>query len=176
MLVSQLVTIGQELSIKNLTWIGVFMALAFNVSTVESFPPQTQPPASKNFDVADYRGQVVYLDFWASWCLPCKKSFPFMNDLQAKYESLGLSVVSVNTDYVLEDAANFLQTTPAEFKVIYDSEGELAASYKVQAMPTSFLFDRKGNLIGSHLGFKTEDVAEITKEIELLLGEKHSLE
>jgi len=152
------------------------MALAFNISNGESSPPQTQPPASKHFDVTDYRGQVVYLDFWASWCLPCKKSFPFMNDLQAKYKSLGLSVVSVNTDYILEDAENFLQATPAEFKVIYDSEGELAASYKVQAMPTSFLFNRQGALIGSHLGFKTEDIAAITEEIELLLGEKHDLE
>jgi thiol-disulfide isomerase/thioredoxin len=156
------------------------MALALNVSTVESSQPpsqlSSQPSASKTFDVADYRGRVVYLDFWASWCLPCKKSFPFMNDLNAKYEALGLSVVSVNTDYVLKDAEKFLQATPAEFKVIYDSKGELTANYKVQAMPTSFLFDKQGTLIGSHLGFKVEDVAEITGQIELLLAQKHGAE
>jgi thiol-disulfide isomerase/thioredoxin len=152
------------------------MTLTFNVSYVESSPPPAQPPASKLFDVTDYSGRVVYLDFWASWCLPCKKSFPFMNNLNAKYEALGLSVISVNTDYVLEDAEKFLQVIPAKFKVIYDSEGELAANYKVQAMPTSFLFDKQGTLIGSHLGFKTEDVAEITEQIELLLGEKHDME
>lgn len=156
------------------------MALALNVSKVESSQPpsqlSSQPPASKTFDVADYNGRVVYLDFWASWCLPCKKSFPFMNNLHAKYEALGLSVISVNTDYVLEDAEKFLQTIPAEFEVIYDSKGELAASYKVQAMPTSFLFDKQGTLIGSHLGFKVEDVPEITKQIESLLAEKHKKE
>lgn len=95
-----------------------------------------------------------------------------MNNLHAKYEALGLSVISVNTDYVLEDAEKFLQAIPAEFKVIYDSKGELAASYKVQAMPTSFLFDKQGALIGSHLGFKVEDVPEITEQIESLLAEK----
>lgn len=92
-----------------------------------------------------------------------------MNDLKAKFEAMGLSIISVNTDYQLLDAKEFLKKTPANFEVFFDPYGELVSEYQVQAMPTSFVFDRQGKLIGKHLGFKTKDIEKISAEIELLL-------
>ena len=116
---------------------------------------------AEQFDINDYQGRVVYLDFWASWCSPCRQSFPFMNELHAEYADKGLSIVSVNIDYKKADAEEFLAETPALFKVIYDPESELAGEYDVRAMPTSFVFDRNGKLLGSHTGFKIEDIEEL---------------
>lgn len=122
-----------------------------------------------SLDLSKYAGKVVYLDFWASWCGPCKKSFPFMNRLKEQFEEQGLAVVSVNVDTELEDAQEFLEKFPAEFEIIYDPDGELMAQYEIQAMPTSFLFDRNGQLLGSHLGFKTEDEEALSAAIKNLL-------
>lgn len=154
-----------KLIIKNriLTWL--IIALILTTMGTKAAPPLEL----KTFDISNYEGQVVYLDFWASWCLPCKESFPFMNSLKAKFEQQGLSVVSINTDYVLEDASKFLQRIPANFEVIYDPRSALVSEFQVQAMPTSFLFNRQGKLIGKHIGFKNEDIAEITAEIEKAL-------
>ena len=116
---------------------------------------------AEQFDINDYQGRVVYLDFWASWCSPCRQSFPFLNEMHTEYDDKGLSIVSVNIDYKKADAEKFLSETPALFKVIYDPESELASEYDVRAMPTSFVFDRNGKLLGSHTGFKVEDIDEL---------------
>ena len=79
---------------------------------------------AQNVRLADLKGRVVYVDFWASWCAPCKQSFPWMNDMQAKYGAKGLTVIGVNVDKKREDAAKFLDGTPAKFTVAYDSTGQ----------------------------------------------------
>lgn len=124
---------------------------------------------ASEFDIDNYKGKVVYLDFWASWCGPCRQSFPFMNKLKAQYEDKGLAVVSINVDESPEAAAKFLDKYPANFDIIYDKNAELAQQYQLKAMPTSFLFNRDGKLVGSHLGFKNKDVAKLTQVITNLL-------
>ena len=97
------------------------------------------PGKQSNVKLSDSKGKLVYLDFWASWCGPCKQSFPWMNALQEKYKSKGLEVIAVNLDANNEDAQKFLATTPAKFTVAFDSKGRTPLQYGVKGMPTSYL-------------------------------------
>ncbi len=117
------------------------------------------------------KGKVVLLDFWASWCAPCRKSFPWMNALQKKYGAQGLTVIAVNMDSDKQLAAEFLQTTPAQFRIEYDPKGDLATRLEVSAMPTSFLLDRNGKIVRQHAGFREAQQAAREQEIEQLLKE-----
>jgi cytochrome c biogenesis protein CcmG/thiol:disulfide interchange protein DsbE len=105
--------------------------------------------------LSDYRGKVVVLDFWASWCVPCRRSFPWMNEMQAKYGDDGFVIVAVNLDNESTDASEFLRRYPAQFTIAYDPERKLAREFAVEAMPSSFLIGRDGTVIERHLGFKT---------------------
>ena len=105
----------------------------------------------------DLKGKVVYLDFWASWCGPCRQSFPWMNELQRELGARGLVVVAVNVDHERSDANRFLASYPADFRVLFDPEGKLAERYKVGGMPTSFLIGRDGKIVAAHAGFKQKD-------------------
>jgi len=105
-------------------------------------------------DLSAHQGKVVIVDFWASWCVPCRRSFPWMNAMQAKYEDQGLVIIAVNMDADGNEAADFLREYPADFEIVYDPDGELAREYDVIAMPSSYVFDRQGKQIARHLGFK----------------------
>ena len=109
---------------------------------------------SADLDLSAHQGKVVIVDFWASWCVPCRRSFPWMNAMQAKYADRGLVIIAVNMDADGNEAANFLRDYPADFEIVYDPDGELAREYDVIAMPSSYLFDREGKQIARHLGFK----------------------
>ena len=118
------------------------------------------------------RGKVVYLDFWASWCGPCRQSFPWMNDLQAKYASRGLQIVGVNLDAKDADARKFLAETQANFLLAFDNKGVTPKLYGVKGMPTSYLIDREGRIVSEHSGFHFSKTATLEKEIEKLLESK----
>jgi cytochrome c biogenesis protein CcmG/thiol:disulfide interchange protein DsbE len=105
-------------------------------------------------------GQVVWVDFWASWCAPCRRSFPWMNQMQGRYGGQGLQIIGVNVDKERELADAFLAETPAEFDLRFDPTGALAERFDVQAMPSSFLLDAQGNVIAKHFGFRYEDAAD----------------
>lgn len=106
-------------------------------------------------DLERYAGQVLVVDFWASWCVPCRRSFPWLNAMQAKYESDGLVVLAVNEDSDWQEAARFLADYPAEFRVLHDRDGSIAKKFDLQAMPSTFVFDRNGELAHRHFGFRT---------------------
>jgi len=120
-------------------------------------------------DLGDYHGKVVVLDFWASWCVPCRRSFPWMNEMQHKYADDGLVVIAVNLDNQAVDAEAFLQRYPAQFSVYYDHRRELAHQYGVEAMPSSFLIGRDGTLAERQLGFKSGKTDEYEAAIVALL-------
>ncbi len=122
---------------------------------------------ASDFDLQEFRGKVVVLDFWASWCVPCRRSFPWMNSMQEKYGDEGLVIIGVNLDAVDAEAQDFLAETPADFRIISDPQGTLAREYDVIAMPTSYIFDRNGDLVTRHLGFKVRR----QEEYEALLVE-----
>jgi cytochrome c biogenesis protein CcmG/thiol:disulfide interchange protein DsbE len=110
-----------------------------------------QPIALENL-----RGQVVYVDFWASWCAPCRRSFPWMNELQQRYADRGFAIVAINVDKKRGDAERFLQANPARFTVVYDPEGATALAYDVPGMPSSYLIDRRGTVVDAEPGFRDE--------------------
>jgi thiol-disulfide isomerase/thioredoxin len=128
------------------------------------------PTASGVVALDSLRGKVVYLDFWASWCQPCKKSFPWMDRLQQRYAPQGLAVVAVDLDKSREAADAFLERFPPAFVVAFDSAGKTAEAYRVPAMPTSFLIGRDGRLLDSHAGFDPRRTAEMEKSIEAALA------
>ena len=141
-----------------------------NSVSAQQAPGFTLPSDKGNISLKQFQGKVVYLDFWASWCVPCRKSFPWMNDMQKKYASKGLVVLGVNLDESRDDAAAFLAQVPAKFKIAYDSKGVTPGQYKVDVMPTSYLVDRKGNLVSVHQGFTKSKTDHMEKEIQELLG------
>lgn len=117
-----------------------------------------------------YRGKVVYLDFWASWCGPCKQSFPFMNALQARYADKGLVIVAVNVDTARDDALKFLAQVPARFRIAYDPRGQVAQQYAIKGMPSSFLIGRDGKVLSAHTGFNNESRDGLERAVEQAVG------
>ena len=152
-----------------------FCALALSTSAVAQevgsrAPAFELPTATKPVRLADLKGQVVYVDFWASWCAPCKQSFPFMNEMQAKYGPRGFTVVGVTVDKKREDANKFLAGTPAQFNIAFDPDGKVAELYKPQGMPTSYLIGADGKIRAVHVGFREGDREKIEREIQAALA------
>ena len=116
--------------------------------------------ADELLDLSAHRGKVVVVDFWASGCVPCRRSFPWMNEMQDKYGDEGLVIIGVNMDAGKGEAEQFLADYPADFEIVYDPEGVLARDFDVIAMPSSYVFDRDGNQVTRHLGFKVRNQAD----------------
>jgi len=125
--------------------------------------------AAGDLNLERYAGKVVILDFWASWCVPCRRSFPWMNEMQEKYGQEGLVIIAVNVDREIEDAAAFLAEYPAIFEVIYDPDAALAKKYEIQVMPSSFVIDKNGEIIDRHTGFKVKKQDEYESVIRTAL-------
>jgi len=125
--------------------------------------------ADKAFNLSKYNGKVVIVDFWASWCVPCRRSFPWMNAMQEKYAADGLIIIAVNLDRNAEDAARFLEKYPANFEITYDPEGALAKEYGVEVMPSSFIIGRNGDRYERHSGFKVKRQDEYEATIQAAL-------
>ncbi|MCJ9430089.1 TlpA disulfide reductase family protein [Kordiimonas marina] len=123
-------------------------------------------------DLSKYRGKVVYLDFWASWCGPCKLSFPFMKSLSYRYLDRDLAVVTVNLDHSKGAAERFLKKMGATLPVVFDSKGKIARAYKVADMPTSFLIDRNGKIRFTHKGFHTDQEEDYLAQVDQLVREQ----
>ena len=123
----------------------------------------------KAFALDSLKGKVVLLDFWASWCGPCRKSFPFIDSLQSRYGAMGFQAVGVSLDEDLSAVNAFLERTPVKFTVLSDTTGKSAETYGVVAMPTSFLIDQEGNIVarfegGEHLKAEEEAVVALLQK------------
>ena len=125
----------------------------------------------ENTHLSDLKGQVVYVDFWASWCKPCRASFPWMNDMQAKYREQGLNVIAINLDEDKQSALDFLERVPANFTMVFDPSGIIAADYELVGMPSSYIIDKNGELRFVHQGFFVAKQQAYEKEITQLLSE-----
>lgn len=120
--------------------------------------------------LASLHGKVVYLDYWASWCVPCRQSFPWMNEMQTRYGSQGLVVVAVNVDPEAAEARQFLANHPSRFTIAFDPEGRTARILALKGMPSSFLINRQGKIAGRHVGFREADKDRLENEIKALLA------
>lgn len=119
--------------------------------------------------VADNKGKVILIDFWASWCIPCKDSFPWLNEMQEQHKDL--RIISVNLDHQKSYATEFLAEIPANFPVIYDPKGIVSRQFRLKGMPSSYLINKEGEMVSAHVGFNEEKRIAYVKEIEQLLAE-----
>jgi cytochrome c biogenesis protein CcmG, thiol:disulfide interchange protein DsbE len=125
-------------------------------------------------DLSEYRGKVVVIDFWASWCAPCRRSFPWFDAMQQKYGDEGLVVIGVNEDNDLEEAEAFLGDVPVSFRIVGDASGEIARAYDLVAMPSTYVIGRDGQVAARHLGFKTAEQEQYEALLRRLLDTRTS--
>ena len=152
-------------------FVAVFVLSTFftvNAETVEDMPliglVNTQDTSFQKL-----RGQWLYVDFWASWCGPCKKSFPFMNQLQNAFKNKNVKVIAISVDDTEDAALKFLKYNETNFSVYHDPKGKLAEKFKVPGMPSSYLINPKGEIVYKHVGFTEESGNDIIKVINDLL-------
>ena len=134
--------------------------------------PATRAETGAGLDLAGYRGKVVIVDFWASWCVPCRRSFPWLNAMHEKYADDGLVIIGVNLDRERESAIEFLRDYPAQFQISYDPDATLAEEFGVLGMPSSYVIGRNGDTRSHHIGFKVKKQDEYEAAIVAALEEK----
>jgi thiol-disulfide isomerase/thioredoxin len=122
--------------------------------------------------LADLKGQVVMINFWASWCGPCRQEFPALDQIYAKYKPMGFTLVAINVESEKADAEKFLSATPASFPILFDPDNTVSGRYGVSAMPTTVLVDRQGRVRWQHRAYKPGDEAKYIEQIRAALREK----
>jgi len=125
---------------------------------------------SDSIQLSNYKGKVVYLDFWATWCVPCRKSFPWMNAMLEKYQDQGLEIIAISLDDKKKMVETFLKKYPAKFTIALDPKGESGDLYKVRVMPSSYLIDRQGNIVETHMGFRKKDKGKLEEMLQTALS------
>ena len=140
-----------------------------------ALPSQSATEDKALFDISQYKGKVVYLDFWASWCIPCRKSFPWLNKMREKYSPDQLAIVAVNLDKEHALATDFLAQYPASFEIIYDPKSVTAKKYNIPGMPSSILFDKNGKAIDVHSGFFMKKIDEYESQLQSTIEQQFSL-
>lgn len=144
----------------------LFFLLTLSVNSyADSAPLFELDTLDSSVKLSDLKGKVVYVDFWASWCSPCKKSFPWMNKIHSKYQEKGLTIIGISLDAKRKHTEQFLEKTPALFTIALDPEGKTADAYKVQVMPTSYLIGRNGELLWEHKGFQSKQEEKLEQAI-----------
>ena len=160
--------------------IWLFYAILFQISLIAATSWASKPPEtfedikSLLSDTTILQNKVVYIDFWASWCGPCQKSFPWMQRLYDQYHNRGLEIVAINLDKKKQSADEFLSENVVSFPIVYDSTGTLAKKFALEAMPSSFIYGRDGHLRSANKGFKEEEAENLKYAIERLLSEEKS--
>ena len=127
--------------------------------------------AGSKISLAQYKGQVVMLNFWASWCGPCREEMPLLENIYKKYNKMGFTLIGVNVEPDSKAAEGFLKQTPVSFPVIYDKDSTVSKAYDVSGMPSTVIIDRKGNIRVLHRGYKAGDENEYLDSIRALIRE-----
>lgn len=136
----------------------------------ERAPDIALPDSAVASQLSQLRGRHVYVDFWASWCAPCKQSFVWMQSLQARHPPEKLTVLAINLDKQRSDAERFLKNHPASFALAFDPAGDSARRFAVKAMPSAYLISPEGQVLWVHRGFHPQEVPALAGQIERLLA------
>jgi len=146
-------------------------ALAGDVN--ESAPDFTLPgDGGQAVSLSDLRGQVVMINFWASWCGPCRQEMPLLEQIHQRYESLGFTLLGVNVEENSSDAKAFLEDRPVSFPILFDPDNGVSKLYDVIAMPSTVLIDRQGNVRYLHHGFKPGYENDYQDQVRALVRER----
>ena len=135
-------------------------APGFNAPTFDNKPVQ----------LSDYRGKVVFVDFWASWCSPCRQSLPMYSKLSGEFPASDFAVVAINVDENAEDARKFLAEHPVKYTTVQNPDGDIPKAFGINGMPSSYLIDRDGMIRDRHVGFDPKDINTLRGEITKLIG------
>lgn len=127
--------------------------------------------SGSNLRLSEQRGNVVLINFWASWCGPCRQEMPLLDDIYQKYNRLGFTIFGVNVDKDSSKADSILNDIPVSFPVLYDPTGTVSKQYDVDAMPTTVIVDRDGNMRFLHRGYKPGYEDEYVSQIKKLIRE-----
>ncbi|MGE3772077.1 MAG: TlpA family protein disulfide reductase [Gammaproteobacteria bacterium] len=152
----------------------VLSTLAGPLSAAQRIAPGDPVPACAALDEARraaYAGRVTVIDFWASWCPPCRKLMPLLDELRAARAADGLAVVAINVDEKRKDAEHFLARVAVRYPVVFDPAGHCPAVFGVPGMPTTYLVDRRGIVRHVHSGFREDDAQALVTDIDALLAE-----
>lgn len=163
------------------TWFSLLLICFFSVTVLtQSNAASMKGPApnftlksltGKNLKLSEMTGNVVLINFWASWCGPCREEMPLLNDLHKKYEPLGFTVLGVNVEEDARNARGFLKNFPVDFPVLLDNKNQVSKQYNVIAMPTTVVVDRDGNVRFLHKGYKPGDEDKYRKMVKKLVRE-----
>jgi peroxiredoxin len=151
----------------------VILALPAVAAAPSGPAPQFTLPSKAGSDVSlgQYKGQIVMINFWASWCVPCRQEMPMLEDIYKKYNKLGFTLIGVNVEPDSKAADDWLKQTPVSFPVLYDKESKVSKMYNVSGMPTTVIIDRKGNLRYLHISYKPGDEGEYLNTIRTMIRE-----
>jgi thiol-disulfide isomerase/thioredoxin len=173
------------MSIRTVAALVLVVWIATASHAVQGQPPSAGMPGTPAPEIAlpdergvlvrltDLKGHVVLIDFWASWCLPCKASFPKLDALYRDLHPRGLDVLAINVDERRGDATAFLQGQPHVMPVLFDPNGHAPEAFAVRGMPTSVVVDRAGIIRFTHVGYTEKTVDLYRNEVERLLGESY---
>jgi peroxiredoxin len=152
---------------------GLLLAMSASARDISGPAPDftLKSNQGKNIRLADLRGQVVMLNFWATWCGPCRQEMPLLNELYQRYQPAGFTLLGVNVDADTEQANKMLEDIPVDFPIVYDPNSEVSEAYKVDAMPTSIFIDRNGQMRYLHRGYRAGDEEEYRRLIRELIKE-----
>jgi peroxiredoxin len=148
--------------------------------TLPAFAISTSAPApqfslaargGKTINLAQYKGQVVMINFWATWCAPCRKEMPILESIYKKYNKMGFTLIGVNVEPDAKPAEDWLKATPVSFPILFDTKSEVSKMYGVSGMPTTVIVDRKGNVRFVHVAYKPGDENEYQDSIRKLVRE-----
>ena len=170
-------TSKRVMPIRSLRWFLTLLATVGVIAVVQAQPATgaRAPEIGKNdmnghsLTMRGLRGKVVIVDFWASWCDPCREEMPVLERLYQQYKDHGLVVIGVSVDRTVGNVRGFLNRTPVSFPIVHDADHQLADRYQPPRMPSSYIIDRRGVVRHVHEGFQSGDAATIEREVRRLL-------
>lgn len=153
--------------------VALFFSSVAKAEVLEGMAPDftLKSRSGENVKLSEHRGEVVMINFWASWCAPCRQEMPLLEEMYKKYSDLGFVLLGVNVEEDSSKATELLREIPVSFPILYDNKNDVTKLYKVVAMPSTVMVDRDGNMRYLHRGYLPGYEAEYIKQIKELVRE-----
>jgi len=161
----------------NLKWALLLAALSFNATSIAATLQSPAPDftlksrSGENLKLSELRGEVVMVNFWASWCGPCRQEMPLLDQLYKRFSPMGFTILGVNVEEDSAEAEKVLGEIPVSFPILFDSRNQVSKAYDINAMPSTFLVDRDGKVRYLHKGYKPGYEDEYQRQISELIRE-----